>query len=84
MAGELGPDGAKLYWLLLLMLLCLPLIIWLSVVLSDLGVSNWNLPSWRQEELCVMGYSRPPGRYAVLSLVGGGALCPWLEQACWL
>jgi hypothetical protein len=42
--GELGSDGAKVYWLLFPMILGLPLIIWLFLVLTDLGVSTWGLP----------------------------------------
>jgi hypothetical protein len=42
--GELGSDVAKPNWFLLLMLLCLPLAIWLSLVLFDLlPVSDWSL-----------------------------------------
>jgi hypothetical protein len=37
---ELGSDVAKSNWLLLLMYLCLPLIVWLSLVLSGLPVSD--------------------------------------------
>ena len=46
--GELGSDGAKVYWLLLLMVLSLPPAIYLSLVLASLGVSVWSLPpvSW--------------------------------------
>jgi hypothetical protein len=32
--GELGSDGVILYWLLLIMFLCLPLAIWMSLVLA--------------------------------------------------
>ena len=38
--GELGSGGAELHWVLLLMILCLPLAICLSLVLTSLGVSN--------------------------------------------
>jgi hypothetical protein len=38
--GELGSDNAELYWVLLLMIMCLPLAIWLSLVLIGLGVSD--------------------------------------------
>ena len=41
---ELAYDGAKTYWLLLLILLCFILDICLSLVLTDLSVSVWNLP----------------------------------------
>lgn len=37
--GEVGSDDAKVYFLLFLMVLCFPLGIWLSLVLSDLDVS---------------------------------------------
>jgi hypothetical protein len=37
--GELGYDGAKVYWLLLLMFSHLPFAIFLSLVLTSLGVS---------------------------------------------
>ena len=35
--GELGSDGAKTHWLLLLILLSLLIAIWLSLVLIGLG-----------------------------------------------
>ena len=44
MVGELGSGDALVYWLLLLMVLCLPLTIWLSLVLAGLGVSVCPLP----------------------------------------
>ena len=44
MVGELGFDGAKVCWLLLLMFLHLPLAICLSLVLTCLSVSVWSLP----------------------------------------
>jgi len=34
--GELGSEGAKVYWLLLHMILCLLLTIWLSLGLTGL------------------------------------------------
>ena len=36
--GELGSDDAQVFWFLLLMVLCLPLAIWISLVFVDLGV----------------------------------------------
>ena len=41
--GELGSDNAELYWVLLLMIMCLPLAIWLSLVLAGLPVSDGGL-----------------------------------------
>lgn len=41
--GEPGSDDAKVYWLLLLMILYLPLAIWFPLVLASLGVSVWFL-----------------------------------------
>lgn len=41
--GEVCTNNAKVYWLLLLMDLCLPLAIW-SLVLAVLGVSVLILP----------------------------------------
>ena len=38
--GELGSDDAKVYWLLLLMVLRWPL--WLSLVLAGLGDAEWT------------------------------------------
>ena len=35
--GELGSDDAHVFWLLLLMVLCLPFTIWISLVFVDLG-----------------------------------------------
>ena len=43
MVGELGSDIAKSNWFLLLMFLCLPFAIWLSLVLAGLAVSNFGL-----------------------------------------
>jgi hypothetical protein len=45
---KLDSYGAKTHWLLLLMFLNLPLTIWLSLVLTGLGVSVWSLPLWRK------------------------------------
>jgi hypothetical protein len=42
--GELGSDGAKWHWFLLLIFLSLPLAIWLSLVLTGFAVSDWSLP----------------------------------------
>ena len=41
---ELGSDGARVYSFLLLMVSCLPLAIWLSLMLIGFGVSVWSLP----------------------------------------
>ena len=35
--GELGSDDAQVFWLLLLMVLCLPFAIWISLVFVALG-----------------------------------------------
>ena len=35
--GVLGSDDAHVFWLLLLMVLCLPFAIWISLVFVDLG-----------------------------------------------
>jgi hypothetical protein len=35
--GELGSDDAQVFWLLLLMVLCLLFAIWTSLVFVDLG-----------------------------------------------
>ena len=35
--GELGSDDAHIFWLLLLMVLCLPFTIWISLVFVGLG-----------------------------------------------
>ena len=35
--GELGSDDAHVFWLLLLMVLCLPFALWISLVFVDLG-----------------------------------------------
>ena len=41
--GELGSDGAMLPWFLLVMFLCLPFAIWLSLVLAGVAVSDCGL-----------------------------------------
>ena len=58
--GELGSDGAILYWLLLIMYLCLPFTILLSLFFVSLSVPHWSRLAGRQVELCVSGLSRPP------------------------
>jgi hypothetical protein len=60
--GELGFDDFHIYWLLLLMILCLPLTIWISLVFVGLGDSVWNLP------LLSMGCFRSPGRPLALAV----------------
>jgi hypothetical protein len=54
--GEVGSHGVKVYWLLLLMFLGLPLAIWLSLVLTGLSVSVCSLPP------VSLGCLRSPGR----------------------
>ena len=64
----MGSDGAKVYWLLLLMVLHLPLTTWLSLVLPGLGVFFWSLPP------VSISCCRSPGRpvcLAVADLLGG-------------
>jgi hypothetical protein len=41
--SELGSDVDKKHWFLLLMFLCLPLAIWLYLMLTGLPLSDWNL-----------------------------------------
>ena len=41
--GELGSDDAKVYWLLLCIVLCLFLTIWLFLVFAGLDDSAWSL-----------------------------------------
>ena len=43
MVGELGSDDAKQAWFLLLIFLCLPFTIWLSLVLAVLAFSDCGL-----------------------------------------
>ena len=54
MVGELGSDDDKLPWFLLLMFLCLPPDIWLSLVLPALSISDCSLSS------CDPAYVRTP------------------------
>jgi hypothetical protein len=72
--GELGSVVAKRHWLLLLMSLCLPLAIWSSLVLTDLGVSDWRLPPWRQVELC--------DRFEKAFLEAVGVFSGWWGGSC--
>jgi hypothetical protein len=58
---ELASDQAKLYWILSLMTLCLPLTSWFSLVITGLSDSDWSWPTWSQ---------------AVLSLVRGASCVP--------
>jgi hypothetical protein len=43
MVRELGSDDASYPWFLLLIFLCLPFTIWLSLVLPVLTFSDWSL-----------------------------------------
>ena len=60
--GKLGSDDGKVYWLLLLIVLHLPLTIWLSLVLAGLGVSVLCLP------LVSLGCCWTPGRSVTLAV----------------
>jgi hypothetical protein len=60
--GELGSDDAHVYWLLLVMVLCLPVTICLSLVFAGLGDSVWRLP------LLSLGYFRSPSRPGSLTI----------------
>ena len=60
--GELGPDNAQIYLLLLLIVFPLPLDIWLSLMFSGLGDSDWSLP------FLSLGCFRSPGRHAALAV----------------
>lgn len=60
MVEELGSVGVKVYWLLLLLILCLPLTTWLSLLFSGLSVSVWSMPP------VSMGCCSSPGRPAAL------------------
>jgi hypothetical protein len=53
--ADVGSDVNKLYLVLLLMILHLPLTIWFSLMLIGLGVSDWNQTPWRQVELYYLG-----------------------------
>ena len=46
-AGEVDSDDAHVYWLLLLMVLCLPFTIWISLEFDGVGDSLWILPLLR-------------------------------------
>jgi hypothetical protein len=52
--GELGSDGAKWHWFLLLMFFCLPLSIWLSLVLTGLAFLTGACPSCEPVSLIMM------------------------------
>ena len=60
--GELGSDDVHVYWLLLLMVLCLSLDLWLFLVFAGLGDSVWSLP------LLSLGCFRSPGRPVALAV----------------
>jgi hypothetical protein len=59
---ELDSDDVHIYWFLLLMVLCLPLAIWLSLVFAGFGESVWSLP------LLSLGCFRSPGRPVTLAV----------------
>ena len=60
LVGELGSDDAQVFWLFLLMDLCLPFTIWVSLMFIGLG--DWSLP------LLFLGYFRSPGRRVALAI----------------
>jgi hypothetical protein len=60
--GELGSDDAHVYWLLLLMVLCLPLVIWISLVFVGLGDSVCSL------SILSLGCFRSPGKPVTLTV----------------
>jgi hypothetical protein len=60
--GEMDSDDAHVYWLLLLMGLCLPFANWLSLVFAGLGDSVWSLL------LLSLGCFRSPGRLETLTI----------------
>ena len=54
--GELGTNDAHIYWLLLLIVFCLPFAVWLALVFAGLGDSVWSLTflSWVASGLLVV------------------------------
>ena len=66
--GKLGSDDAHIYWLLLLMVLCLPLTIWLSLVFVGLGDSVWSFPLF---SLCCFRSSVRPEALAIADHLWG-------------
>ena len=65
MVGELGSGDARVFWLLLLMVLLLPFTIWISLVLVDLGNCMGSasfVPGLLQVSCLACGpdYIRPP------------------------
>ena len=73
LVGELGSSVVKIYCLLLLMYLCLPHTIWLSLVLTGLNISLWSLPHVQQLswETYLSGFKRSSGRSADCPVVKG-------------
>lgn len=65
---ELGSDGVRVYWLLLLMVLHLPADIWLILVLTGLDVSLWSLVPL---SLCFCSSLGRPMSMALADLLGG-------------
>jgi hypothetical protein len=59
--GELGSDDAHVYWLLLLMVMCLLFTIWVSLVFVGLG-------DCLESASLSLGCSRSPGRPAALAV----------------
>ena len=49
--GEVGSYGEESYWVLQLMFLVLGEVV-PPLMLTGLGVSDWNSSPWRQVELC--------------------------------
>ena len=59
-----GSNDAKVYCHLLFMVLGMPMSIWLSLILSGLSISVWNLPP------VSLGCSWVPGRPVALGRAG--------------
>ena len=69
MVGELDSDDVKWLWFLLLTLLCLPFIIWLSLLLAGLDISDFGLSILLACVSVLLGDQFSPGGICVCSSV---------------
>jgi hypothetical protein len=69
--GELGSADAHIFWLLLLMLFCLPFTIWISLVFVDLGDSKES--AFFVPELSLGRLAAPAGTDHLWVLPTGGS-----------
>ena len=79
--GELGSDGALLPWFLLVMILCLPLAILLSLVLTGLAGSIFSILQACVSVLLGFSFCPMPCKQLILQEVSGDGFFPVADLA---